>query len=167
MTLARPDTNMLGKFSGKHPETSRAAAVDLFPRSGNQRVQVLASIHAAGERGRTDYELERRGFTRSSASTRRFELQQLGWVKDSGKRRPTGTGQMAIVWVLSDEAQAVLLERPFTTDDLKLPDHLKAKKGTIKPRRAVELLQRVLELDSEDKAVRSLQKEIRREMSGS
>lgn len=33
---------------------------------------------------------------------RRIELEELGFVEDSGARRPTHSGKMAIVWVVPE-----------------------------------------------------------------
>lgn len=43
---------------------------------------------------------------RPSAGNRRGELVTGGWVIDSGRRRPTRSGQPAVVWVLSAEGRA-------------------------------------------------------------
>ena len=89
------------------PETERGAAYRNMPRSGSQRLRVLECLHAAGERGRTDQEMEEiLELKRPSPGSRRGELVQGGWVKDSGRRRSTDLGSSAVVWVLTAEARA-------------------------------------------------------------
>lgn len=90
--------NDLGPFQA-HSDTSRAAAIANYPRTGTQRGRVLAAI-AASEDGLTDEEITARtGIASSSERPRRVELVQAELVIDSGRRRPTSTGSLAVVWV--------------------------------------------------------------------
>lgn len=88
------------------PETERRAAARILPASGTARLAVLHEIALAGPDGRTDEELalnlEMRHYT---AAPRRKELVDDGWARDSGERRPTTTGSLAAVWVLTDEGK--------------------------------------------------------------
>lgn len=82
------------------PDTSHTAATNASKRGPSQRRRTWETLKRLGEA--TDYELaEATGILRSSAAKRRQELQQLGHVIDTGKRRPTDTGTLAIVWACS------------------------------------------------------------------
>jgi hypothetical protein len=75
--------------------------------SGPTRVTVLGVVRRRGQLGATDDELERlTGMLHQSASARRRELVQMGWVEDSGARRQTRSGRNAAVWVLTERARA-------------------------------------------------------------
>lgn len=95
-------------------ETEIAAALAALPNSGTARRRVLDII--AGSEGLTDYEIrgldvERHGTPNhqlESLRTRRKELEDGGWVIDSGLRRPTPSNNEANVWVLSDRARSEL-----------------------------------------------------------
>lgn len=90
-------------------QTEAVAAWQNLPRSGSQRLRVLEAIARAGDEGRTDAELEDRlGMLRPSPGNRRGELVAGGWVRDSGRRRPTRTGSPAVVWVLTEAGRARL-----------------------------------------------------------
>lgn len=70
------------------------------------RERVLEVYRNAGPRGLSDYEASvRAGIARPhSAGTRREELIRRGYrIVDSGQRRPTDSGRMAIVWVLGED----------------------------------------------------------------
>lgn len=103
--LPSPDTNAIGKFHGPDagaPETERAAAIRVYPRTGTARRIVLDFIGATGERGATDDEMQ--AALTMGANTqrpRRVELLNAGWIEDSGARRKTGTGSDAVAWVLT------------------------------------------------------------------
>lgn len=86
--------------------TSVAAAKRALPRSGTKRARVLYEI-ATAPAGCTDDEIiTRTGFLHQSVGPRRLELEQGGWVEDSGERRKTRMGNPAIVWKLTPTAQA-------------------------------------------------------------
>jgi hypothetical protein len=82
--------------------TERAAYFAALPRVGTQRWRVLTFIAGARD-GATDDEVGAAlGMIDSSENARRGELQQGGWVMDSGRSRLTRAGrQQAIVWVLT------------------------------------------------------------------
>ena len=87
-------------------DTERAAAALVQPRTGTWRARVLEAITTAGEHGLTDWELhDALGGNLYTVAPRRKELVELGWVVDSGSRRPTNNGARAIVWVLSERAR--------------------------------------------------------------
>jgi hypothetical protein len=111
--LTDPSVPREGPHHSAASDTERAAALAVMPRSGTLRLRVLEALAAAGPRGLTDYELERRlGLQRPSGSSRRGDLSAGGWVSDSGLRRPTNTGCAAIVWVLSAEGRRRLERVP-------------------------------------------------------
>jgi hypothetical protein len=82
---------------GNDPDTAREAAKSVSRRSGGQRMRVWAALNELGSA--TDFELaDHIGILRSSAAKRRQELCEAGLVLDTGRRRQTDTGTMAIVW---------------------------------------------------------------------
>lgn len=101
-----------------HPghRTERDAAVLAMPRAGTIREGIINLIASAGlkhPKHITDL-VEQRGVTQEAAALildrrlysvapRFAELQRMGWIKDSGRTRPTTTGTQAIVWVLTDD----------------------------------------------------------------
>lgn len=92
-------------------ETERAAAWATMPRAGTQRLRVLLAIALAGDAGRTDEELELGlEMRRPSPGNRRGELVAGGWVRDSGRTRPTTSGSPAVVWILTEAGAARLAE---------------------------------------------------------
>ena len=111
--LPDPGRKDIGLFSNPAvsgaPETQLAAAISVYPTSGSMRRRVLDIIIASGARGMTDDELE--AFLRArhqSVSARRNELARLGWIADSGDRRPTSSGREAAVWKLSSLGRSSL-----------------------------------------------------------
>jgi hypothetical protein len=95
--------NRPGPSHAHGPVTERIAKMRNYPRSGSQRWRVLEALAAAGERGRTDYELEvELELLRPSPGNRRAELVEDGLVLNAGETRPTSTGAPAIVWRLTD-----------------------------------------------------------------
>jgi len=87
--------------------TETAAAARAAPRSGTQRMAVLHAVASAGDHGATDDEIAQvSGIIPPRVASRRKELLDGGWVRDSGATRPTRTGADAIVWVLADGARA-------------------------------------------------------------
>jgi hypothetical protein len=95
-------------------DTSRRTAERIMPRTGSIRSAILVQLIELGPRfGATDQELQ--GARQRSGDTeraRRVELVEDGWVKDSGRRRPTSSGHDAIVWIATDAAmEAASAER--------------------------------------------------------
>ncbi len=92
----------IGKFQrpGDAAETQRQAAIAAYPATGTWRLRVLKAVVAAGEHGRTDEELQAElGLNPSTQRPRRVELVEGGLVADSGRRRLTRSGRLAVVWV--------------------------------------------------------------------
>jgi hypothetical protein len=80
--------------------TSFAAAVSIEPHAGTLRAEVLSLIRDWGKFGRTDDEIEMKlGLRHQTASARRRELVLAGLIVDSGRKRATRSGRMAVVWV--------------------------------------------------------------------
>ena len=83
--------------------TSRAAARRVRGRVSTVRRRVLDALRAAGSVGRTDAELSAElGVAENTTRPRRVLLRAEGVVVDSGKRRATQTGSLAVVWVLTE-----------------------------------------------------------------
>lgn len=87
-----------------HSPTSKAAAEAIEPKIGSLRRQVLDYLRHCGVSGATDDEMQlpkELGGLDMDPSTqrpRRIELVNTGWVRDSGKRRKTRSGRLAVVW---------------------------------------------------------------------
>ena len=80
--------------------TSRAAAESQRGKHGIDRERVLSMITGAQAQGMTCWEVERAGgFSHQTASARIAQLHQRDHIVDSGRRRRTGTGRQAIVWI--------------------------------------------------------------------
>ncbi len=92
-----------GKYQQQgQSSSSRIAAERVRPRSGTQRAKVLHLLMYEGPM--TDEEMqERLVMSANTQRPRRVELVQQGWVRDSGLRRPTSTGQDAVVWTFIPE----------------------------------------------------------------
>mgnify|MGYP001066131630 CR=1 FL=1 len=87
-------------------DTERAAARRVSPQTASQRSRVLAVIAEAGTEGLTDDEGETAtGLRPQSYTPRRGELAKSNVIADSGRRRPTGSGALAIVWVTIEHAE--------------------------------------------------------------
>lgn len=118
-SLLDPGRKDIGRFHAPEhgaPETQRLAAISVYAKSGTQRRQVLDLIAASSDRGRTDEELESilRG-RHQAVSARRNELVRDGWIVDSGRRRKTTSGRLAVVWVLTDTARSLTKQRTADT----------------------------------------------------
>jgi hypothetical protein len=77
-----------GIVGAGHPDTSRAAARGVTPRTGTQRRRVLDYISGRGDEGATDAELQDAlHLNGNSERPRRIELVEAGLIVDSGRRR--------------------------------------------------------------------------------
>lgn len=94
----RPDPTLDGTLVRRGAaDTSRAAALRAFPRSGTARGRVLMLLRNMG--GLTDEEIcKHLAMPPNTERPRRVELVSGGWVRDSGRRRPSSTGSDSIVW---------------------------------------------------------------------
>ncbi len=97
------------------PSTAHAAAAGDKVARGKQRRMVHDYVDSTNHvvdlpggsstGGSTDYETRFKVvLPQSSACKRRGELTKAGYIVDSGRRRPTNTGRMAIVWVTARHA---------------------------------------------------------------
>jgi predicted transcriptional regulator len=81
-------------------ETSAAAAESLLGFVGTLREKVLRYVERCGEEGTTDDEIERAlSLRHQTASARRRELEQMGLVRATGRKRKTSSGRYAQVYV--------------------------------------------------------------------
>lgn len=106
--LSEVGKNTVGKFhapAAGAPATELASAIAVYPRSGTQRRKVLDAIHAAGMAGLTDEEISNSlKMLANTERPRRVELEEGGWIMDSGKKRKTeASGSDAVVWVLTEK----------------------------------------------------------------
>lgn len=96
-------------------ETSRTAASLAVPVQASAREQIIAFLCAVppmAHPGYTDEQLERRlNRPHQTVSSARNWLVNNGWVRDSGERRPTRNGRMAVVWQLTPAGLAKLKEQ--------------------------------------------------------
>jgi hypothetical protein len=100
MVLTRPDPEQSRVTTGrKHPDTSLKAAERALPSSGSQRAKVLNLLKDSYPGGYTDEEMvDILGLNPNSQRPRRVELCEMKWIEDSQERRPTRSGEEAIVW---------------------------------------------------------------------
>lgn len=97
------------------PETSKEAAALANPVQGSVRraIVALCAHTRPPEAGFTDAQLERRlNRTHQTVSSARNWLVNAGWLQDSGRRFPTPSGRMAVVWELTSAAHRQLTEGP-------------------------------------------------------
>lgn len=81
----------------RHSTTSRQAAAKIAPSCNELQARVLAFIRAHG--GATDNEIQDGlEMNPSTQRPRRVELVAKGLVRDSGRKRATGSGRPAVVW---------------------------------------------------------------------
>jgi DNA-binding transcriptional ArsR family regulator len=107
-----------GNFRPTDPETSAAAAVIAIRSAATNRRAALEHLHAAGDRGLTDFELaDLTGVQQTSIGKRRGELRDAGLVaraRDTdgfGITRPSPTNSPAAVWILTDRGVIEATER--------------------------------------------------------
>lgn len=82
----------------KTSDSSRDAAVAIRKPKRKLLAVVLDAIEQS--QGLTDQEIERAtGLGGSTARPRRRELEEAGYIRDSGIRRKTESGRQAVVWV--------------------------------------------------------------------
>lgn len=89
----------LGLPYAKGSATSRAAAASMQAHAPVMRQQVHDLLHLSPY-GLTGDEIEMAtGFAHQTVGPRLLELRKAGYVVDSGARRPTRSGRLAIVWL--------------------------------------------------------------------
>jgi len=105
-TAERRDAIARQPYGGSPPsepvETSQKAAQSIAPLARSKREAVYRLIVEAGERGRTDDELESiSGWRHQTVSARRRELVLNGAVIWAGRERNTRSGCKARVWIVA------------------------------------------------------------------
>ena len=94
----RPKVDSNKVFTNRQA-TSQAAARLALPSSGTKRRTVYDLIMANLANGLTADEVQvQTGFSPNSINPTIKGLADDGWIRDSGERRPTRTGALAIVW---------------------------------------------------------------------
>lgn len=84
----------------KNSRTSRAAAKSMWPYAPTDAGRVLHWIKANGGCTCDEIEYDMR-LKHQTASARINGLRNKGFIKDSGRTRPTRSGRKAVVWVTS------------------------------------------------------------------
>ena len=91
----------------KDPSTSFEAATKVIKKLRPIQIEVLRRLTEAGENGLTDYELEELcGSHGSTFRTRRSELTEAGYIKDSGRKKLL-VGSNRIVWVINSTGSVI------------------------------------------------------------
>lgn len=68
--------------------------------------RIWKQLNRRGEQGATDHELQTAlRMNPSTVRPRRVELVERQLVIDSGRRRPTKSGRLAVVWVVREPAR--------------------------------------------------------------
>lgn len=101
----------------KGSDTSQAAAESIAPEASQLREFVFSHIERSRGGGMTCDEVEvEAAMSHQTTSARIRELAQKGRIIDSGRRRPTRSGRMAIVWIETPEPlPAVVVPIPEVT----------------------------------------------------
>lgn len=95
----RPDNHPLPPFVASSA-TSEAAAASISPCTADRRAKVLAFIRSCGSAGATDSDGQRHfGWSGSSYTPRRIELERAGLVMWYGEKRKTASGRDAGVFM--------------------------------------------------------------------
>lgn len=83
----------------RHPASALEAARKARPRAGTRRYEVFKLIEKAGTNGLTDDELESlTGRSHQAVSATRNTLMNDGLIEESGHKRRTQWGNLAIAW---------------------------------------------------------------------
>lgn len=85
----------------EHSETSVSAAKDIAPSAATLRARVLELLRT---RAMTDEEVQTvLEMNPSTQRPRRVELVESGLVRDSGTKRQTRSGRLAVVWEVTEQ----------------------------------------------------------------
>ena len=82
--------------------TRRAAGESIAGFAGDMRGAVLEFVRSQGAYGAIDEETHQGLGMLSDTARARVELRDAGLIVDSGQRRPTRSGRLAVVWSGSD-----------------------------------------------------------------
>lgn len=84
----------------KHSATSKDAAQRAEKFAERAVDRVLALLIGKGPHGATDEEMQLAlGMNPNTQRPRRVELQQRGFIAESGRLRDTSSGRKAVVWI--------------------------------------------------------------------
>ncbi len=84
----------------RHSETSKAAAGEAQSMAQTLRERVYREVAAHGKTGATDDEVQvALSMNPSTQRPRRVELVMQCRVRDSGEKRKTRSGRLAVVWI--------------------------------------------------------------------
>lgn len=98
----RHDEMILYSRSG----TSYDTAVAIASKVPSMRMKVHTFIHRMGAYGATDEEVQiGLRMQQNTQAPRRYELERMGVVVDSGIRRDTTRGHAAIVWITRQQPE--------------------------------------------------------------
>jgi hypothetical protein len=85
------------------PITRAAAGVAIRPDAARLRAKVFEYVKGRGAAGATDAEIQAAlDMSGDTERPRRRELQQAGFIGDSGQVRQTPSGRAAVVWIAVD-----------------------------------------------------------------
>lgn len=88
----------------RHSETSVAASDSVRECAGTLRARVYALLVTCSWQGATDEEMQTAlGMNPSTQRPRRIELVKAGRAVDTGRKRPTKSGRMAVIWMAREE----------------------------------------------------------------
>ena len=88
-------------------KTSREAAERIRPLTSVDRQKVYEALFHSGDRGLTDAEIRQMtGLASDTARPRRCELVKGGFVRDSGRTRPSPSGRAMAVWICTSNIYA-------------------------------------------------------------
>lgn len=108
--MTDPYADSEGLVRRDHQATSKAAALDVYPRSGTQRRLVLLYIYREGDLGATRDEVALElDMSPNTVRPRIKELIDAGWVETNGQMRPTPLGRAAEVLIATERARAEIL----------------------------------------------------------
>lgn len=102
----------------RRPETSDEAWARVVPRLSELRQRVLAAFREHGSLS-DETGVRVTGMEPSTYRTRRSELVEMGWLRDSGSRRELRTGGRGVVWTLTGEIGDVAPPRAATRKTLE------------------------------------------------
>lgn len=92
------DTDPTAGYHGGNPE-STAAHASVKPSKRTLRLQVYSLLRTFTNGLTCDQIEATTGWSHQTTSARVTELKRAGWIKDSGRRRPTRSGRSAAVLV--------------------------------------------------------------------
>lgn len=110
----------------KQPRDTQTEAAELvLPKTGTQRRMVYEFIQSKGNYGATDEEIKAQlDINPNSEIPRRLELEEQGFIGDSGERRLTQSGSEAIVWKVKS-----VLEVSGVSTSVRVPQPRKKRKS--------------------------------------